>query len=385
MRKKYLKRELQLVKTQLQMCRNRCRELFDELSTRKLRIEEMTDEEKIWQQKAASEQQCIQPNGPVEPVEHGGGHSITGTSTMDIGDVIAFAQEAKEKQGNFEEIINLENYSKWCSISEMMKFDSASSELNDLFKKKVKEVGQAQCKFREDLYYRLLPDGLKYRDISCPKSSKNVADQATQWLKDRGVKMVFGCDASSDSFSLWANGVALGSGFMGYRDNEFICEYREYTVNDGSDEPTRPSEDDMMSKPTRYSTCDLEGLAPNGPFDWTRKKFEGDKPTHDQHPQFRDIGIRIDRYGKMVFRPELAENKKPAKILSWIGDYVYNSGDRVWYVEDAYTQMANDFEKFMSEPELVKEDAIERIKSTEATQHRADQEPEQVTQPGEAD
>jgi hypothetical protein len=42
------------------------------------------------------------------------------------------------------------------------------------------------------------------------------------------------------------------------------------------DSPTRPNEDDMMAT--------IEELS----------------PPYDQHPQYRDIGIRIDRYGKMV-------------------------------------------------------------------------------------
>lgn len=62
-------------------------------------------------------------------------------------------------------------------------------------------------------------------------------------------------------------------------------------------QPTRPSEDDMMSKPELPVFLKDQG-----------SNLEHE-PTHDQHPQFRDIGIRIDRYGKMVFKPELV--KKP--------------------------------------------------------------------------
>ena len=59
-------------------------------------------------------------------------------------------------------------------------------------------------------------------------------------------------------------------------------------------EPTRPSEEDMINKPsvnTNPGRAYTEGVG------------------YDQHPQFRDIGIRIDRYDKLVFKPELTDGK----------------------------------------------------------------------------
>lgn len=32
-----------------------------------------------------------------------------------------------------------------------------------------------------------------------------------------------------------------------------------------------------------------------------------EKPSHNNFPQFRDVGFRVDRYDNMVFKPELAE------------------------------------------------------------------------------
>ena len=63
-------------------------------------------------------------------------------------------------------------------------------------------------------------------------------------------------------------------------------------------EPTRPSEDDMMYVGN-----------PSGPS-WVKDRFlKGDAPNYNRFPQWRDIGIRIDRYGSLVFKPELVKKE----------------------------------------------------------------------------
>ena len=73
-------------------------------------------------------------------------------------------------------------------------------------------------------------------------------------------------------------------------DSESEETQTQHPVN----EPTRPSEEDMINRPSVNTDPD-------------RAYTEG--VGYDQHPQFRDIGIRIDRYGKLVFKPELSNEE----------------------------------------------------------------------------
>ena len=87
----------------------------------------------------------------------------------------------------------------------------------------------------------------------------------------------------------------------------------------GTEEPTRPSEEDMINKPsvnTDPGRAYTEGVGYEQGRVVKRRHQIGNvaveetfEPNYDQHPQFRDIGIRIDRYGKLVFKPELTDAK----------------------------------------------------------------------------
>ena len=91
-----------------------------------------------------------------------------------------------------------------------------------------------------------------------------------------------------------------------------------HPVNE-TEEPTRPSEEDMINKPsvnTDPGRAYIEGQGYEQGRVVKRRHEIGNvavketfEPNYDQHPQFRDIGIRIDRYGKLVFKPELTDAK----------------------------------------------------------------------------
>ena len=101
-------------------------------------------------------------------------------------------------------------------------------------------------------------------------------------------------------------------------DNEQILVYRGCRVV-VEEEPTRPSEDDMINKPsvnTDPGRAYTEGAGYEQGRVVKRRHEIGNiaveetfEKTYDQHPQFRDIGIRIDRYGKLVFKPELSNEE----------------------------------------------------------------------------
>lgn len=42
-------------------------------------------------------------------------------------------------------------------------------------------------------------------------------------------------------------------------------------------------------------------------FDWCSDCDKPHKPTTSQFAQFRDVGLRVNRYGQIVLRPELGE------------------------------------------------------------------------------
>lgn len=136
-----------------------------------------------------------------------------------------------------------------------------------------KNVGRKTSQFKDNLAYSLLPEDLQY-DRDGDMQDKTVI-AAQKWLQERNMQLLFAPSVNHEDgpFQLVLNGKIKGEGYMGWKENVYVCEF--FPVEDI---PTRPSEDDMMSK-----------------------------PTHDQHPQFRDIGVRIDRYGKIVFKPELVE------------------------------------------------------------------------------
>ena len=91
-----------------------------------------------------------------------------------------------------------------------------------------------------------------------------------------------------------------------------------HPVNE-TEEPTRPSEEDMINKPsvnTNPGRAYTEGVGYEQKRVVKRRHEIGNiaveetfEKTYDQHPQFRDIGIRIDRYGKLVFKPELSNEE----------------------------------------------------------------------------
>lgn len=91
-----------------------------------------------------------------------------------------------------------------------------------------------------------------------------------------------------------------------------------HPVNE-TEEPTRPSEEDMINKPsvnTNPGRAYTEGVGYEKQRVVKRRHEIGNlaveetfETTYDQHPQFRDIGIRVDRYGKLVFKPELPNAK----------------------------------------------------------------------------
>ena len=101
-------------------------------------------------------------------------------------------------------------------------------------------------------------------------------------------------------------------------DNEQIMVYRGCRVVI-EEEPTRPSEEDMINKPsvnTNPGRAYTEGVGYEKQRVVKRRHEIGNvaveetfETTYDQHPQFRDIGIRVDRYGKLVFKPELTDGK----------------------------------------------------------------------------
>lgn len=75
-------------------------------------------------------------------------------------------------------------------------------------------------------------------------------------------------------------------------------------------QPTRPSEDDMMSKPQIHVSNPTND-------NWVKEKFVDEAPLIPEdggpvgrcktRPNVRDIGLRVDRHGNVVFKPELAE------------------------------------------------------------------------------
>ena len=143
-----------------------------------------------------------------------------------------------------------------------------------------------------------------------------------------------GSDVLPDDEIMWDGPnapISVVTNIIQQTNGHLVVEFKDETASDvypntpwihpvnETEEPTRPSEEDMINKPsvnTNPGRAYTEGVGYEQKRVVKRRHEIGNiaveetfEKTYDQHPQFRDIGIRIDRYGKLVFKPELSNEE----------------------------------------------------------------------------
>lgn len=305
MKKKYLKKELEHTRQQLQQCRQHNAQLRSELNIRKMMVFEMDEKERAWQEQASSQQASL-----LMTVESVAGSDLKpGEHHVQIKDIEIINERHTYRVYADGSVVHEDDFDELPEDgSDDFEVISVPVELID----HIREDGTWQCK---KCHRRV--NAISYTSLcnDCNVQGDESLQEATKTdnpFIDEGYKKAIEEQARGRSF-------------------------RELHEN----QPVRPSEDDMMSKPKFLPTsCISCGIAMQVPLDSPPlvacstcasggKVNTEQTTTHDQHPQFRDIGVRIDRYGKLVFKPELEVDtgridvleKVLHRIVKWHGEF----------------------------------------------------------------